>query len=124
MRKLSSTNALNEKEILATCGMSYALSLIGGRWKANILWRLLTGGRMRYSALRKLLPQVSERMLVAQLRELEKDRLVERIAYPEVPPRVEYELTELGQSMKPMLQSISAWGKKHRELTEDAQKPH
>lgn len=117
MRKKNSSNSLNEKKINATCGMGYALSLIGGRWKTNILWRLLTDGKLRYSALRKLIPDISERMLVTQLRELEADQLVTRIVYPEVPPRVEYELTQLGHSMKPMLKSISNWGEMHREVT-------
>ena len=117
MRKNNSTNSLNEKKINATCGMGYALSLIGGRWKTNILWRLLAVDRLRYSALRRMIPDISERMLVNQLRELEADQLVNRIVYPEVPPRVEYELTSLGRSMKPMLKSISDWGEMHRELT-------
>jgi DNA-binding HxlR family transcriptional regulator len=117
MRKTSSSNAVNEKKIIATCGMGYALSMIGGRWKSNILWRLLLDGRLRYSMLRKLIPDISERMLIAQLRELEADQLVKRIVHPEVPPRVEYELTTLGASMKPMLQSISDWGEMHRDTT-------
>ena len=120
MRKINSSNALNEKKILATCGMGYALSLIGGRWKSNILWRLLSNGKLRYSELRKLIPDISERMLVAQLRELEGDQLVVRIVHAEVPPRVEYELTALGRSMKPMLQSISDWGEMHRKITDES----
>lgn len=76
---------------------------------------------IRYSQLRKVIPQVSERVLVAQLRELEKDKLVSRIVHPEVPPRVEYELTELGNSMRPMLESISQWGNLHRLAAEDAE---
>lgn len=115
MRKQSSSNALNEKQIMATCGMGYALSLIGGRWKSNILWRLIRHGKLRYSELRKFIPDISERMLIAQLRELEADQLVTRIVHPEVPPRVEYELTPLGETMKPMLQSISDWGDLHKE---------
>lgn len=117
MRKEASSNSLNEKQIMATCGMGYALSLIGGRWKSNILWRLLTKGKLRYSELRKHIPDISERMLVSQLRELEADQLVNRIVYPQVPPRVEYELTALGHSMQPMLQSISDWGEMHRTKT-------
>lgn len=119
MRKENSSNSLNEKRINATCGMGYALSLIGGRWKSNILWRLLNNEKLRYSELRKLIPDISERMLVSQLRELEADRLVLRIVYPEVPPRVEYKLTDLGRSMHPMLQSISDWGEMHREITRE-----
>jgi DNA-binding HxlR family transcriptional regulator len=120
MRKKNSTNSLNEKKINSTCGMGFALSLIGGRWKSNILWRLIENRRLRYSELRRQIPDVSERMLVAQLRELESDQLVNRIVYPEVPPRVEYELTELGLTLRPMLQSISDWGEKYREITENA----
>ncbi len=117
MRKKNSTNSLNEKKINTTCGMGFALSLIGGRWKSNILWRLIANGKLRYSQLRKQIPDVSERMLVAQLRELENDQLVNRIVYPEVPPRVEYELTELGLTMRPMLQSIADWGEKYRKIS-------
>ena len=113
MRKTSSTNAINEKEINEYCGMSYTFSIIGGRWKANIIWKLFPG-KMRYSELRKAIPGVSERILVAQLRELEKDQLVRRIVYAEVPPRVEYELTALGHSLRPMMKVISDWGHMHK----------
>jgi DNA-binding HxlR family transcriptional regulator len=113
MRKTSSSNAINEKEITDNCGMAYTLRVIGGRWKPNILWKLMEG-KMRYSDLKKEIPGVSERMLVAQLRELEKDSLVKRIVYPQVPPRVEYELTEVGMSMRPMLTCISDWGEMHK----------
>jgi DNA-binding HxlR family transcriptional regulator len=118
MRKEASTSYLNEKKINASCGMAYTLSLIGGRWKPNILWQLLTHGKLRYNSLRKQIPDVSERVLVAQLKELEKDELITRIIYPEVPPRVEYELTPLGLSMKPVLQQISDWGDENRRMRE------
>jgi DNA-binding HxlR family transcriptional regulator len=93
--------------------MAYTLDLIGGRWKPAILWALL-GGKLRYSELKKNIPDVSERILVLQLRELEKDGLIKRLVYAEVPPRVEYELTNDGQSMRNMLQIISDWGTLHR----------
>lgn len=115
MRKESSTNTLNKKSINETCDLAHTISLIGGRWKPSILWRLLSG-KMRYSELRKALPNVSERILVLQLRELEKDGLIKRIVYAEVPPRVEYEVTALGQSMKPMLKAILDWGVKNRSM--------
>ena len=115
MRKTTSTNYINEENINATCGTAYTLSLIGGRWKPVILWSLHIFGRIRYSQLRKNIPNISERILVSHLKELEQDQLITRIVYPEVPPRVEYELTELGQSMKTMLQHITDWGEKHRE---------
>lgn len=114
MRKLNSTNAQNEVQLLRTCGMDYALSIIGGRWKPTILFSLLKG-KMRYNELNKSIPGISERMLVAQLRELEKHGMVKRIIYPEVPPRVEYELTKLGLSAESMLKSMSEWGNMHRK---------
>lgn len=114
MRKQDSTNAVNEARILRNCGMAYTLNVIGGRWKGTILFSLLKG-RMRYNELRKAIPGVSERMLVAQLRELEEHGLVQRTVFPEVPPRVEYELTEMGRSAKAMLQCMSDWGNKHRQ---------
>jgi len=109
MRKESSTNAINRNMIREHCGMAFTLSLIGGRWKPGILYQLVRG-KMRYSELRKQMPEVSERMLVLQLRELETDGLVRRLVYAEVPPRVEYELTEAGISLKPVLKSMSDWG--------------
>ncbi|HWW40946.1 winged helix-turn-helix transcriptional regulator [Pedobacter sp.] len=113
MRKESSTNAINEKQINDSCGMAYSLSVLGGRWKPAILCRLVHQ-TMRYSDLKNSIEQISERMLVSQLRELEADQVVKRTVYPVVPPRVEYELTELGLSMKPMLKAMSDWGNMHR----------
>ena len=114
MRKENSSNAINEKQLRGDCGTAYTLSLIGGRWKPSILWRLLDG-KLRYSELKKSITGISERVLVLQLRELENDLLVKRIVYPEVPPRVEYELTPLGWSMEGLLQHISDWGTLHRK---------
>lgn len=113
MRKETSTNAINEKQINDSCGMAYSLSVLGGRWKPAILCRLMHK-TMRYSDLKNSIDQISERMLVSQLRELEADQVVRRTVYPVVPPRVEYELTELGLSMKPMLKAMSDWGNMHR----------
>src|SRR5882757_9147714 len=113
MKKNNSTNALNQKQINETCGMAFSLTVIGGRWKPAILCRLLFGP-MRYGELKKSIEGISERMLVAQLRELEKDQIVQRHVYPEVPPRVEYKLTPLGHTMKPMLDAMSDWGNMHR----------
>lgn len=80
---------------------------------------LIVHKNLRFSQLRDELKGISERMLAKQLRELEENGLVNRIVYPEVPPRVEYELTELGHSMHPMLEQISDWGEIHREMVED-----
>ena len=121
MRKESSTNAINEKQINDSCGMAYSLSILGGRWKPAILCRLMHQ-TMRYSDLRNSIVQISERMLVSQLRELEADQVVKRTVYPVVPPRVEYELTALGLSMKPMLKAMSDWGNMHRsKINPDAE---
>lgn len=110
MRKENSTNSINEKQLNQNCGISATLSLIGGRWKINILSYLLTEGRLRYSELRTRLVGISERMLIAKLKELEQDGLVNRIVYPQVPPKVEYELTELGLSLKTILELMDEWG--------------
>lgn len=110
MRKETSTNALNEKRIIDTCGMAVALRIVGGRWKPAILCRLMYN-KMRYNELKKAIEGISERMLVAQLRELEQDDIVRRLVYAEVPPRVEYEITEFGHTMEPMLKTMAEWGK-------------
>ncbi len=116
MRKLNSSNTINEETLKENCGVAYTLTLIGGRWKPTILWHLLEGS-LRYSELKKRIPGVSERMLVMQLRELEKDQLISRSVYAEVPPRVEYELTRLGMSMKQLLLSMASWGDMHKSRT-------
>ena len=114
MRKESSTNTINKRRIENECGMAYTLTVIGGRWKPAILFRL-TRGKLRYSELRNSISDVTERILVLQLRELEKDKLIKRIVYAEVPPRVEYELTEKGLSLKTILQRLSDWGERNRQ---------
>lgn len=121
MRKESSTNLHNESIINSSCGMAYTLNIIGGRWKPAILFRL-TEGTMRYGALKKDIEGISERMLVAQLRELEADGLIERIVYAEVPPRVEYRMTKLGNSITPVLIAMSNWGNMHREKAKVVEK--
>ncbi|MCE7065131.1 helix-turn-helix domain-containing protein [Dyadobacter sp. CY326] len=121
MRKATSTNALNEKHIIDTCGMAVSLRVIGGRWKPAILCRLIYN-TMRYSELKKDIEGISERMLVAQLRELERDGIVRRIVYAEVPPRVEYEITPLGHTMRSMLDAMAEWGSMHRDLNDQRQK--
>lgn len=109
MRKENSTNSINQKIMVDKCGMAYTLSLIGGRWKVSLLWTL-TFGKMRYGTIRDRFSIVSERVLVLQLKELENDGFVRRIVYPEVPPRVEYEITERGMTLKPILMALSEWG--------------
>jgi len=110
MRKQNSTNAINENYLNEHCGITFTLSAIGGRWKINILSYLLFNQKLRYSELKNRLKGVSERMLSAKLKELESDRLINRIVHPQVPPKVEYELTELGRSLSEILQLMDKWG--------------
>lgn len=109
-RKENSTNNINEIYWKENCGIAFTLSVIGGRWKINILSYLLNEQKLRYSELRNRLVGISERMLIAKLKELEKDKLVNRIVYQQVPPKVEYELTELGHSLKEILLVMDKWG--------------
>ena len=90
------------------CPVETTLSLIGGKYKALILWRLC-GGTLRFSQLQKQIPATA-RMLTLQLRELENDGLISRTVYPEVPPRVEYAMTDLGRSLMPILTAMRSWG--------------
>jgi len=112
-RKATSTYSRNQKCII-DCDLTYAVHLIGGRWKLLIL-NQLTQKCMRFSELKKRFSYVTERMLALQLRTLEQDGLVKRTVYAEVPPRVEYELTDLGLELSPILEQLSTWGAKTRK---------
>ena len=103
------------------CDVEATLSVIGGRWKPILVCHLL-GGKKRFGELRKLTPNATERMITLQLRELEADGVVARHVYAEVTPRVEYELTEFGRSLEPVLLSMQAWGRafKARRSAEEA----
>lgn len=89
--------------------VEHALQYLEGRWKLVILFRLFGGKVQRFSELEKAIPTVSQKMLTHQLRQMEKDGIVQRIVYPEVPPRVEYRLTEWGQALCPVLDSLLTW---------------
>jgi DNA-binding HxlR family transcriptional regulator len=94
------------------CPVEATLDVIGGKWKALILF-WLKDRVYRFGQLRRQIPDVSERMLTQQLRELEAAGVVERKVYPVVPPRVEYSLTPYGQTLRPITELMCAWGKKH-----------
>ncbi|WP_069165854.1 winged helix-turn-helix transcriptional regulator [Nocardia altamirensis] len=98
------------------CAVEVTVDLIGGKWKPVILAHLKEGVR-RYGELRRLMPTTSEKMLVQQLRELEGDGLVRRTAYDTVPLQVEYDLTEEGWSLVPVLTALYEWGEKRAERT-------
>ena len=97
------------------CPVGITLSLIGGKYKVVILWYLFDKKILRYGELQKILKGVTAKMLIQQLRELEEDGLVKRKIYPVVPPKVEYSLTELGESIIPILLEMKKWGENYNK---------
>lgn len=93
------------------------LKILGGKWKLLILWHLKDGAR-RFSELKRLIPEITEKMLIQQLRELEKDAIVNRNVLVDVPPKVEYSFTDYGQSIIPVLKPLCDWGQAHLERME------
>lgn len=98
------------------CAVEAALQFIDGKWKGVILYHLLTG-TMRFNEIRRAIPGVTQRMLTNQLRELEADELIERTVYAEVPPKVEYSLTDRGRTLQPVLLALKGWGDEHAGVT-------
>ena len=97
------------------CAVEATLSVIGGVWKPVLVFHLLNG-KLRFNALCRAIPSATPRMITLQLRELEADGIVKRTVFPEVPPKVEYELTELGQSLAPVLLNMRDWGERLQML--------
>lgn len=95
------------------CPIEITLDVIGGRWKGMVLHRLLQGVA-RFNELRRVIPRITQRMLTLQLRELERDGVIQRTVHPEVPPRVEYRLTEFGRSLAPILTMMEQWGEQYQ----------
>lgn len=110
IRKLKNYNPGN-------CPVVYCLNKIGNRWKLLII-HYIRLGHNRYSTLQKVIPDISRQTLTNQLRELEADGILERIIYAQIPPEVEYKLTELGISLQPIIKEMSQWGLKHQPLEE------
>lgn len=92
------------------CAMDVTMNYIGGKWKTVVLW-YLRKDKKRFGELRKLIPNITEKMLSLQLKDLESDGIIKRKIYPEVPPRVEYYLTDFGKTLIPMLEEIARWGR-------------
>ena len=99
---------------LPACPVETTLTLIGDKWKVLILRDLIPGTK-RFGELKKSIGSVSQKVLTAQLRDMEENGLVHREVYAEVPPRVEYSLTELGRSLKPILDSMWSWGEDYKK---------
>ncbi|MFN8769530.1 MAG: winged helix-turn-helix transcriptional regulator [Neisseriaceae bacterium] len=92
-----------------SCPVAVVLKILGGKWKTLIVYALLDGTK-RFNELRRMIPNVTQKMLTNQLRELESDKIIIRKIYEEVPPKVEYFLTPIGQALKPILEQLEVWG--------------
>ncbi len=94
------------------CGVETTIAVVGGKWKPMILYALLSGPR-RFGELTRLIPEITQRMLTLHLRELEEDGVIAREIYKQVPPKVEYSLTPLGQTVEPLLSFMQQWGEQY-----------
>ncbi len=102
------------KEDLPECPVATTVQLVGSKWKLLILRDLLTGIK-RYNELRKSLPDISQKVLTSTLKSMVEDGIVIRTAYPEVPPRVEYRLSPLGETMRPVIKVMEQWGNEYKK---------
>ncbi|MBK3494672.1 helix-turn-helix transcriptional regulator [Viridibacillus sp. YIM B01967] len=106
---------LKDKKNPQQCQIVVALNMIVGKWKPIILDHLLHGEPLRFNELKKLIPDITQRMLTMHLRELEEHDILTRTVYPQVPPKVEYRITEYGMTLQPMLKTMQQWGANHIE---------
>lgn len=100
------------------CPIDFTMDLIGDKWSMWILWSLQKGP-LRFGELKRLIPGITEKMLTQQLKKFENDHIVFRKVYPEIPPKVEYRLTEYGESLKTIIELIKQWGEEHLFLQEE-----
>lgn len=105
---------LTKEEVLPQCPVATTVNLIGNKWKLLIIRNLLVG-KARFKDLKNGIEGISQKVLTDNLRSLEKDGLVIRTSYPEIPPRVEYELSELGNSLRPIIKSMEVWGNEYKK---------
>ncbi len=112
MRKATSTNTHNARQLTADCPILSTFHLLGGRWKIALIWNMAQQVN-RFSLLLNQLPGLSQKMLAQQLKELEQDGFIGKTIFAEMPPRTEYHLTELGQSLIPLLVQVYDWGLAH-----------
>jgi DNA-binding HxlR family transcriptional regulator len=106
-----------QKDCVKGCPVEAALKVIGGKWKGVILYHLMSE-TIRFNQLRRLIPDITQRMLTKQLRELEADKLIERKVYAEVPPKVEYSMSEYGLTLAPIIRALQNWGLNHLSTME------
>ncbi|BCG57784.1 winged helix-turn-helix transcriptional regulator [Paenibacillus sp. URB8-2] len=106
-------NKYGAKPNIESCPVETTLDVIGGKWKGIILYQLI-GGTKRFNEFRRLNPGITQFMLTLQLRELERDGIVHREVYKEVPPKVEYSLTDFGRTLEPIIVSMKAWGESYK----------
>ena len=107
-----------KKENLPECPVATTVQLIGSKWKLLILRDLMTG-KKRYNELRKSLDRISQKVLTATLKSMVEDGIVIRTAYPEVPPRVEYSLSEIGESLRPIIDIMGQWGTQYKKTIQN-----
>jgi len=106
---------INKNKPNIICPVERSLEVIGGKWKIMVIFHL-SSGKKRFNELRKLIPNVTQRMLTRQLRELESHGILERKIYAQIPPKVEYYLTDLGYSLNPILDVLHKWGSDHKDI--------
>ncbi|MBS4223022.1 winged helix-turn-helix transcriptional regulator [Lederbergia citrea] len=95
------------------CKVDEALGILVGKWKPIILLHLFNEGTQRFSELKRLMPDITQKMLTKQLRELEEEDIIDRVIYPQIPPKVEYSISEYGKSLQPVLDIMHEWGTAH-----------
>ena len=110
---------MNKPVTLGCSSVKVTLDVMGGKWKPLIMF-LLVDKTLRFSELQRSIVTITQKMLTEQLRELEKDGLISRKVYPQVPPKVEYSITSYGRTLLPVLETMHKWGKTHRANHEDA----
>ncbi|NMS91612.1 helix-turn-helix transcriptional regulator [Clostridioides difficile] len=112
--------AVTPKEM---CPMALGINVLSGKWKLQILWNLYLEDTLRFNELQRKLGTITTKTLTEQLRELEEQQIIKRNVYPEIPPKVEYSLTELGKTLEPVLTSLCEWGTQYlHTLKEDSNK--
>ena len=119
---LKEVKNLNDNINPQQCKVVNALDTLLGKWKPIILQHLLADGTLRFNELRKRMPNITQRMLTLHLRELEEQDLINRVVYPQVPPKVEYSLTESGKTIEPLMEALHQWGENHLQHIENVKK--